>query len=185
MPIAFLLKLAGVAESLWRLLRSAAAWVFSDLRHVAIAVLLTGCAYWYFNASGLKAENEKLTGQLVSMEQAQELARKAQLALNKSISDKQTEIARLTDENQTNRLKLADAANRYASGNSLRKVCPSIAGNNSAAESGVAQSGNSADPDAVILSRSDFDILNGNTARLMDVKAWGDRMIAEGLAERK
>lgn len=142
---------------------------------------IDGFLFW----DGLKAENEKLTGQLVSMEQAQELARKAQLALNKSISDKQTEIARLTDENQTNRLKLADAANRYASGNSLRKVCPSIAGNNSAAESGVAQSGNSADPDAVILSRSDFDILNGNTARLMDVKAWGDRMIAEGLAERK
>lgn len=76
MPIAFLIKLAGVAESLWRLLRSVAAWVFSDLRHVAIAVLLTGCAYWYFNANGLKAENEKLTGQLVSIKEAQKLATK-------------------------------------------------------------------------------------------------------------
>lgn len=134
---------------------------------------------------GLKAENTELRETLASMEQAQELARKAQLALNKSISDKQNEIARLTDANETNRLKLAAAADRYASGNSLRKVCPNIAGNDTAAESGIAQSSNSPDPDAVILSRSDFDILNGNTARLMDVRAWGERMIAEGLAERK
>lgn len=132
---------------------------------------------------GLKAENTELRETLTSMEKAQELARKAQLALNKSISDKQTEIARLTDENETNRLKLAAAADRYASGNSLRKVCPSLAGNNTAAESDIAQSGDRPDPDAVILSRKDFDILNGNTARLMDVKAWGERMIKEGLAD--
>jgi len=174
-------KLYGVAEPLWRLLRSVAAWIFSDLRHVAVAVLLAGGAYWYFNASGLKAENTELRETLASIEKAQKLARKAQLALNKSISDKQRNIARLTDENETNRLKLASAADAYARRMRWQDHSRTEAG--PATESNPAQSGGSPDPDAVILSRADFDILNANTARLMDVKAWGDKLIGEGLAD--
>jgi len=112
MPIAFLIKLAGVAESLWRLLRSVAAWVFSDLRHVAIAVLLTGCAYWYFNANGLKAENEKLTGQLVSFKEAQKLATKLAIEEKARIEAENKRKAENAKLDYQKRLAANDAALR-------------------------------------------------------------------------
>jgi hypothetical protein len=51
-----------------------------------------------------------------------------------------------------------------------------------AAKSDIAESGNGPSADAVVVTKSDFDILTGNTARLADVKAWGDALIGEGLA---
>jgi hypothetical protein len=33
-----------------------------------------------------------------------------------------------------------------------------------------------------MVSREDFDILTGNTARLIDAYGWGQALIAEGLA---
>jgi len=132
----------------------------------------------------IKGYAEKLAdakGQLVAIEQAGIAAAKEQQRLNKAVTDKQTEIARLTDADQENRRKLASAANAYARRMQYANNCRAGAG--AAAESGAAQGGDRPDPDAVILSRKDFDILNGNTARLMDVKAWGDRMIKEGLAD--
>jgi len=137
---------------------------------------IDGFLFW----DGLKAENTELRETLAKVEEAQKLARKAQLALNKSIFDKQIQIARLTDENETNKRKVAAAASTYADRMRFDKICPSRT--DTAAESGIAESSDRPSADAVLLSRADFDILNGNTARLMDVKAWGDRMIAEGLA---
>lgn len=108
-------------------------------------------------------------------------ATKERDALFKQVSDKQRNIARLTDENETNRLKLASAADAYARRMRWQDHSRTEAG--PATESNPAQSGDSPDPDAVILSRADFDILNANTARLMDVKAWGEKLIEEGLAD--
>lgn len=112
---------------------------------------------------------------------ASENARKEQLALNQAVRDKQNQIARLTDENETNRLKIASAADAYARRMRWRNHCPAQA--NAASEGGAAEIGDRPSEDAVILSRADFDILNANTARLMDVKAWGDKLIGEGLAD--
>lgn len=112
---------------------------------------------------------------------ASENARKEQLALNQAVRDKQNQIARLTDENETNRLKIASAADAYARRMWWGNHCPAQA--NTAPEGGAAEGGDGPGEDAVILSRADFDILNANTARLMDVKAWGDKLIGEGLAD--
>ncbi len=138
---------------------------------------IEGALFW----KGLKAENTELRETLASMKKAQKLARKAQLDLNKAIFNKQTEIARLTDENETNKRKVAGAASTYADRMRFDKICQPRP--DTPAESGIAESSDRPSADAVLLSRADFDILNGNTARLMDVKAWGDRMIAEGLAQ--
>jgi hypothetical protein len=112
---------------------------------------------------------------------ASENARKEQLALNQAVRDKQNKIARLTDENETNRLKIASAADAYARRMRWGNHCPAQA--NTTPEGDPSESGDRPSEDAVILSRADFDILNANTARLMDVKAWGDKLIGEGLAD--
>jgi hypothetical protein len=167
--------------------RSALGWIFKDWRHILIAVLSMLAAYWHLDAAKANKHADKAVAALeranktiADMTAASEAAKAAQIALNKAVTDKQTQIARLTDANETNRLKLADAANRYAGRMRFANHCP--AGTNTATESSIADSSDRPDSDAVILSRADFDILNGNTARLMDVKAWGDKLIAEGLA---
>ncbi len=138
---------------------------------------IEGFLFW----DGLYEQLGDAREKLVEHKKAGERAVKARDELFKQVSDKQKEIARITDENETNRLKLANAADAYARRMQYANHCRAGAG--AAAESGAAQSGDGPDPDAVILSRKDFDILNGNTARLMDVNAWGDRMIKEGLAD--
>lgn len=136
-----------------------------------------GFLFW----DGLKAENTELRKTVFDITEAQKRAGKERDALFKQVSDKQRNIARLTDENETNRLKLASAADAYA--RRMRWQNHSRAEAGPSTESNPSQGGDSPDPDAVILSRADFDILNANTARLMDVKAWGDKLIEEGLAD--
>ncbi len=138
---------------------------------------IEGFLFW----DGLYEQLGDARDTIAGMKAASENALAQQIALNKQVQGKQTEIARLTDENETNRLKLASAADAYARRMRWADRCPTQA--SAAAEGDIAQSGDRPDPDAVILSRSDFDILNGNTARLMDVKAWGDKLIKEGLAD--
>lgn len=117
---------------------------------------------------------------IVGMKVASENAGKEQLALNQAVQSKQNQIARLTDENETNRLKIAAAADAYARRMRWRNHCPAQA--NTAPESDPSESGDRPSEDAVILSRADFDILNANTGRLIDVNAWGNKMVTEGLA---
>jgi hypothetical protein len=116
---------------------------------------------------------------IAQMEAASKIATAAQIALNKAVTDNQTEIARLTDANETNRRDVADRSSDYAGRMSAKSYCREAT---AATQSDTAQSGNSPSADAVVVTRSDFDILTGNTARLMDVKAWGDKMMGEGLA---
>jgi len=99
--------------------------------------------------------------------------------LNNQVTNKQTEIARLIDENETSRRDIADRSRAYAGRMSTQGYCRKA---NLTPEGGSPEGGNEPSADAVVVTRSDFDILTGNTARLVDVKAWADRLIAEGLA---
>jgi len=116
---------------------------------------------------------------IAQMETASKIATAVQIELNKQVTDKQTKIARMIDDKETNRRDIADRSRSYAGRMSAQSYCRKA---NSAAQSGVAQSSDSSSADAVVVGRADFDILTGNTARLMDVKAWSDRLIGEGLA---
>jgi hypothetical protein len=138
---------------------------------------IEGFLFW----DGLYEQLGDARDTIAGMKVASENARTQQIALNNAVQGKQTEIARMTDENETNRLKLAAAADAYARRMRWADRCPAQAG--ATAQGNTAQGSDRPDPDAVVLSRSDFDILNANTARLMDVKAWGDKLIKEGLAD--
>ena len=158
-----------------RLLRIALEY---PLQAALIALLcLSAWLYWgKQSALDTVAEREATIAQ---MEQASNDAKAAQIALNKANTDKQTEIARLTDANETNRRNIANRSRDYAIRMSAENYCRKAS---AAAQSDIAESRNGTSADAVMVSREDFDILTGNTARLADVKVWADRLIGEGLA---
>jgi hypothetical protein len=137
---------------------------------------IEGFLFW----DGLYEQLGDARDTIAGMKIASENAGKEQLALNQAVQSKQDQIARLTDENETNRLKIASAADAYARRMRWGNHCP--AKTNTAPESDPSEGGDRPSEDAVILSRADFDILNANTGRLMDVNAWGNKIVAEGLA---
>lgn len=145
----------------------------------AIIALLCLSAWLWMGKQDAIATIAKRDATIVAMTKASEEARAAQIALNKQVTDKQTEIARLTDANETNRRNVADRSSDYARRMSAKSYCREAS---ATPESDSAPGGDSPSADAVVVSRANFDILTGNTARLMDVKAWGDRLIGEGLA---
>ncbi len=145
----------------------------------ALIVSLCLSAWLYSGKQGARATIAKRDATIAQMEAASKIATAAQLALNKAVTDKQTEIARLTDADETNRRDIADRSRVYAGRMRADDYCRKAS---AAAQSDIAESGDSTSADAVVVARSDFDILTGNTARLVDVKAWADRLIGEGLA---
>lgn len=145
----------------------------------ALIVAVAASVWFWAGKQDALATIAKRDATIVQMTAASKIATAAQIALNKQVTDKQTEIARLTDANKTNRRTVADRSSRYASRMSAESYCRKAS---AAAESGVTESSHGTSADAVVVTRTDFDILTGNTARLMDVQAWGQGLIDEGLA---
>lgn len=114
---------------------------------------------------------------IAAMIKASDEAKAAQVAMNKAVTDKQTDIARKADNAPTDIIDRGRAfADRMRAGTYCRKA-------DSPAESGAAPSGHPASDTAFVpVPRDDFDILVANTARLVKVKTWSDDLIAEGLA---
>lgn len=162
-------------------------WVFADIHRVIIALLLAATAWLWVGKASEARRADKWAVASAKWQQsynwmvvASARNRAAQIALNKSVTDKQTQIGKLVDENETNRLKIASRADLYADRMRYANYCPGRT--DTAPESRPPTRGDGPDPDAVILSRIDFDRSNAIIARMMDVNAWGDEMIEAGLA---
>lgn len=181
------LSLLGFGKNLLGWFMAGVKWLFAAWERIVIFVLLAAVV-WFWHGKGVEADradkwaeaSQKWENAHNLMVVASEENHKAQIALNKANTDKQTEIARLTDENQANRIVMASRADDYARRMSAKGYCERQA--SPPAKSNIAQSGDRPGDDAVVLSREDFDVLNRNTARLTDVKLWGDKLIIEGLA---
>jgi len=145
----------------------------------ALIIALAASVWLYMGKADALATIAKRDATIAQMEKASKIATAAQIELNKQITDKQTQIARLTDANETNRRDIANRSSLYAKRMSGENYCRQAS---ATAESGDTQSGIRPSADAVVVTKSDYDILVGNTARLADVKAWADRLIGEGLA---
>jgi len=158
-----------------RLLRLAVAYPWQ----AALIAALCLAGWLYMGKQDAQATIVKRDATIAQMTAASKIATAAQIALNKAVTDKQTQIARMIDNDETNRRDIADRSSRYAGRMRADDYCRQAS---ATTESGIAESGDSASADAVVVTQEDFDILTGNTARLMDVKAWGDRLIGEGLA---
>lgn len=145
----------------------------------ALIVAVAASLWLWSGKQDALATITKRDATITQMAAASKIATAVQLALNKAVTDKQTQIARLTDANETNRRDIADRSRAYAGRMRADDYCRKAS---ATPESDIAQGGDSPDPDAVVVGRADFDILTDNTARLLDVKAWADRLIGEGLA---
>ena len=140
----------------------------------ALALLLTGCAYWYFNASGLKAENEKLTSQIVSIKEAQKLATKLakeEKARIEAENERKAENAKLDYQK-----RLAD--NRAIIDRWMRSQAGRPTGNTNLPEASEATSGTSGTgpapviPDTVEIPASDLPKIAEAYAKLDALQAW-------------
>lgn len=145
----------------------------------AIIALLCLSAWLYMGKADALATVAKRDATIAAMTKASKDARAAQIAMNKANTEKQTDIARKADDDQTMRRDIADRSSAYADGMRAGAYCRKAS---ATSEDRVAEADTSAGPDAVVLTRDDFDTLIGNTARLLEVKAWGDDLVKAGLA---
>lgn len=145
----------------------------------ALIIALAACGWLHMGKQNALATVAKRDATIAAMTKASEEARAAQIALNKANTDKQTQIAKDADNDQTIRRDIADRSSRYADGMRAKDYCRQAS---ATPENSVAEADTSAGPDAVVVSRADFDVLTGNTARLIEVNAWGLKLVSEGLA---
>ena len=142
----------------------------------ALIVAVLACGWLYWGKADALATVADRDATIVALTKASDQARAAQIAMNKANTDKQTEIARKADAKQTD---IIDLGRAYADSLPAKGYCRKA---DSPSESGFAQGGDVASDTAVVLERNDYDILVGNTARLVQVKAWADDLIGQGLA---
>ena len=142
----------------------------------ALIVAVLACGWLYMGKRDALATVAKRDATIVALTKASDQARAAQIALNKANTDKQTEIARKADNAPTD---IIDRGRAYADSLPAKGYCRKA---DSPSESGLAQGGDVASDTAVVLERNDYDILVGNTARLVQVKAWADELIQADLA---
>jgi hypothetical protein len=142
----------------------------------ALIIALAACAWLYAGKQDALATVAKRDATIAALIKASDEATEAQKKLNKGVTDKQTKIAKDADNAPTD---IIDRGRAYAGSLPAKDYCRKA---DSPAESDIAASGDASRDTAVILERADYDILVGNTARLVKVKAWSDDMIAEGLA---
>lgn len=148
-----------------------AAIVFAGVQTVRIDGL------WFIDGYADKLADANKT--IKQMEQASKDATAAQIALNKQVTDKQTQIAKDADNDQTTRRDIADRSNDYANRMRAENYCRKAS---ATPEDNSSQDRDPASADAVVLSRADFDTLTDNTARLVEVREWGQRLIQADLA---
>lgn len=135
---------------------------------------------WFIH--GYKQENATLRLDLEKVRLAGIQAQKDQIAANLAVEARYS--AQTERSNESYRTSLA--AIRSASDSYAARVRPCPVGGGGpasvAAVSDPASGGDAAGPDAVVLDRGDYDILTGNTARLVEVQRWGGALIQDGLA---
>jgi hypothetical protein len=145
----------------------------------ALIAALCLAGWLYMGKQDAQATISKRDATIVAMTKASEEARAAQIALNKANTDKQTEIARKADNDETIRRDIADRSRAYADRMRAGAYCRKAS---ATTQDSVAEVDTSASDTSVVVSADDFRTLTGNTARLVSIKAWGDRLIGEGLA---
>jgi alkylation response protein AidB-like acyl-CoA dehydrogenase len=100
------LKLLGIGKTLLSWGRAALRWIFSDWRHIVIAVLSLFAAYHYLQAAKYHRQAdravtafERANKTIADMEAASEAARIAQIALNTIRTQDEKDVANETDRN--------------------------------------------------------------------------------------
>ena len=145
----------------------------------ALIASLCLSGWLYMGKQSALATVAKRDATIAAMTKASEEARAAQIAMNKANTDKQIEIARKADNDETIRRDIADRSRAYADRMRAGAYCRKAS---ATTEDRSAEVDTSTSDTSVVVSADDFRILTDNTARLVLIKAWADLLIAEGLA---
>lgn len=145
----------------------------------ALIASLCLCVALYQGKRSALATIAKRDATITRMEAASKIATAAQIALNKAVTDKQIEIARKADNDETIRRDIADRSRAYADRMRAGAYCRKAS---ATTEDSVAEADTSASDTSVVVSADDFRILTDNTARLVLIKAWGDDLVKSALA---
>lgn len=124
---------------------------------------------------------------LDAIKSAQESARQLAEAKKRADQSQYDQLAERADNAERKNTDLRRAADRYAAANRVRQktVGSAASGPGGASASEAASGGNGPGSDAsVVVSRTDFDTLVGNTIRLKRVHDFGNDLMAAGLAEK-
>lgn len=157
------------------------------LSALAIAILIGRGDYYRIDRNHWRAVAGVLRLDLDAIKDAQATATALAEAKKREEQATFNQLAERAD-NATHQITgMRAAAGRYASTNRVRAKAPEgRPGGTSGASAGEAATGdNGPGADAsVVVSRTDFDQLVGNTIRLKQVHDFGNDLIAAGLAER-
>jgi len=165
--------------------RKAFAWLTASSTHMLMAALALTALYGVYQARQADKWHGVAKERLVALEAvpvAQEAALQAQQTLNDATVAKYAQHAKEADNAKDNALAAADKL--YAANNRVRPCA-----NRGATR--VADSPAEVDPtsdrdgqgsDAIMVSSADYATLTENTARLVQVHAWGDGLVWVGLA---
>jgi hypothetical protein len=185
-------KLLGIGQALGRAVKAGVRWVLSDWRHVLIVALVASVGFlwlsnakWQGRAEKALATVEQRDKTIAAMKAASEVARAAQIAMNKAVTDKQIQIERLNREKANlNAIAIRDASARYADNNRLSKVCPAYSsGTNTAAENRVAEGDDGLSETSIVVSTGDFELLNDLAKAGINAGNWARDQVTAGLAE--
>jgi hypothetical protein len=126
----------------------------------------------------------RLNAEIAAIMSAQDAAKLKAEAARKQTETTYQEIARHADERAAQAYANGrDAASEYARTHRVpARTCGPSSGTVAPAVPDPSGDHNELGPDAVLLSREDFDRLNANTLRLQQVHEWGERLMDEGLA---
>ncbi|MCJ2182478.1 hypothetical protein MTR62_07195 [Novosphingobium sp. 1949] len=145
----------------------------------------TRAAKWRENAATEAASHARTRAAYTA---AQEQAAAAARAARLEWENRSQELAQEIDDAKDQTADWRARAARFADGGGLYPSArPSAQGATgdptTPAPADPATGGERSGPAPVVLSRSDFDTLSENTARLLKVHAWGEKLVAAGMAQ--
>lgn len=133
--------------------------------------------------SALEASNHRQTK--ANYKAAQIFAAYKARAARAAAEERSARIAEEIDHANEEAALWADRAHRYADAGGVRREAgtgPDGAPGRAGAPSEDHPAARGDGPSTVTLSRADFETLTGNTERLLRVHAWGEQLVAEGVA---
>ena len=153
---------------------------------IALTLIIRG-DYYRIDRNHWRQVASVLRLDLDAIKSAQESARQLAEAKKRADQTQYDQLAERADNAERKNTDLRRAADRYASANRVRQkaVGGSASGPSGTGSGEAAGGGDGPGSDAsVVVSRTDFDTLVGNTIRLKRVHDFGNDLIVAGLAEK-
>lgn len=151
---------------------------------IALTLIIRG-DYYRIDRNHWRSVAQVLRIDLDAIKAAQESAARLAEAKKRQEQAVYSQLAERADHAERQADRYRTAAARYASTHRVRAEAPRSAssGTSGAGTPGAAESDQRSGGDAgVVVSRTDFDTLVGNTIRLKAAHDWGEDLVAAGLA---